>query len=111
MIQTTFAVSAILAAVATWAASEVFSARWVPILVLGGVGLIIVQQRSRWQDRTAMYMSAAADLQALRDGQYASGHLPDLEKLVTSVEYVLERENAGWLHNMGEAPPDTSPLG
>jgi hypothetical protein len=105
------ATGAVLAAVATWATSEVFAARWVPVLVLAGAVLVIMQQRARWQDRVAPYNAATADLQSVRD-RYAGAHGVDLEGLVTHVEDVLERENAGWLQSMSQAAlPVPPPFG
>jgi hypothetical protein len=97
----TLALSALLAAGATWAAGEVFSARWVPVLVLIGATLVIAQQRSRWQDRIALYAAALADLQEVRDAQYVGGKEPDLGELVADVEDALERESSGWLQSAG----------
>ena len=105
----TLASSALLAATATWASSEVTSAPWVPILVLAGAALVMIQQRARWQDRIALYSGALTDLQAVRNNLYAEGAL-SLIGVVSIVESVLERENAGWLHNMSETPPVALPV-
>ena len=99
---TSLAASALLAALATWAASEVFAARWVPVLVLTGAMLVILQQRARWQDRIALYNAAIADLQSVRD-RHARADDSDLEHLVTEVEDALERESVGWLQNMSQS--------
>jgi hypothetical protein len=106
----TLAGSAVLAAGATWASSEVFAAVWVPVLVLIGATLVIAQQRARWQDRIALYAAALADLQAVRDRQYAAGFLPDLGALVAEVEDALQRENSGWLQSMGRTAADPPPF-
>lgn len=100
------AASAVLAAVATWAASEVFAARWVPVLVLTGAVLVILQQRAKWQDRVALYNAAIADLQGVRD-RHSRADDTGLEDLVAEVEDALERESVGWLQNMSQS---ASPL-
>lgn len=102
------AASAVLAALATWAASEVFAARWVPILVLTGAVLVISQQRARWQDRIALYNAAIADLHGVRD-RHSRPNNTDLEDLVTEVEDSLERESVGWLQNMHQSASPIPP--
>jgi SLOG in TRPM, prokaryote len=104
----TLAGSAALAAISTWAASEVFAAVWVPVLVLVGATLVIAQQRARWKDRVVLYEAALGDLHAERDRQFLGGRVPNILVLVGAVEGALERESSGWLQSMDR--PESLPL-
>ena len=102
----TVAGSALLAALATAAATRAVAAVWVPCLVLVASTLMIMQQRARWQERITLFATAIADLQATRDSQYMSRRSGNLGQLVDAVETVLERENLGWLQSMGQSAAD-----
>jgi hypothetical protein len=95
--------SALLAAIATAAATEAFAALWVPLLILVASVLVIAQQRVRWQERITLYSTALADLQAIRDSVNGRTVLPPLSSVVREVESSLDRERAGWLQSMGQS--------
>jgi predicted Rossmann-fold nucleotide-binding protein len=97
---------ALIAAAATAAATEANFALWVPLLILAASTLTILQQRARWQDRIVGYTSALADLQAIRDQEYATGRHRSISALVSAVEGVLQRENSSWSQHLRASSAD-----